>query len=222
MIYATDTETNGREPAEVIELACVPVKAAEWVWDGQSIFEQRYKPQNPSTWTAYTVHGILPSVLEGCAPSKEAKLLADADYMIGHNVDYDWKALGEPQVKRICTLAIARHLYPDDEGHGLGAMLLRLNGFAEFERIRNELHGANNDALACLEVLRGMLLFNKLEFSTAEALWHFSELARIPTICDFGKYRGKRYEDIPPDYKYWYLRQKDKDPYIEQAMRNTL
>ena len=47
-----------------------------------------------------------------CDPSYTVKLPPDAEYIIGHNVDFDWKALGQPNVKRICTQALARHGCP--------------------------------------------------------------------------------------------------------------
>lgn len=40
----------------------------------------------------------MPSDLEGCDPSSDCRL-PDCKFIVGHNVDFDWKALGSPEVK---------------------------------------------------------------------------------------------------------------------------
>ena len=79
------------------------------------VFEQRYRSSDPIQVGAAVVHGILDEDLVGCPPSDSAAsdFPVGLEYMIGHKVRYDWNTLGQPGVKLICTLAIARDLYPE-------------------------------------------------------------------------------------------------------------
>lgn len=209
-----DTETNGRKPPEVIELA--------WLGNGLP-FEQRFKPSAPSTWGALAVHNILPEELEECPPSSSAALPEDTQYIVGHNVDFDWAALGKPSVKRICTLAIARKLYPELDSHKLGSLYYAFNGATEQTRhnLRNA-HSALADVEFCENVLNYMLKDRAPGVpAEAEALWRFSEACRIPDKMTFGKYKGMLIKDLPSDYKAWMLRQHDMDEYVLKAVKAT-
>jgi hypothetical protein len=48
-------------------------------------------------------------------------LPADATYLIGHNIDFDWGAIGQPDIKRICTLALSRKVWPTLDSHSQSA-----------------------------------------------------------------------------------------------------
>lgn len=221
MVITLDTETTGREPPEVIELAYVQVflptfRQGEEVW-------YRFKPDYESCFGALATHHIITSDLEEMPPSAGAKLPEGTDYIIGHNVDYDWKALGSPAVKRICTLAIARTLYPEVDSHKLGAMLYRLEPNQSHARLLlREAHSALHDMRICLRVLSFMLADKQLAFDSPETLWVFSERCRIPKVMAFGKHKGMEIAKLPRDYKQWMLRQSDMDSYLLQAVRESL
>ena len=51
--------------------------------------------------------------LVDCPPASNFRLPKDLQYLIGHNIDFDWQAVGQPDVKRICTLALARKVWPE-------------------------------------------------------------------------------------------------------------
>lgn len=71
---------------------------------------QRYNPGKPITFGALATHHIMDEELVDCTPVASFTLPGHMDYMIGHNVDFDWEVNGRPEVKRICTLALARKL----------------------------------------------------------------------------------------------------------------
>ncbi len=212
-----DTETNGQDPQEIIELAYIDLKT-------EKSYCQRFKPSVESNAAALSVHHILPEELEGCEPSSNAKIPKDVGYLIGHNIDFDWEALGKPPVKRICTLAIARSLYPTLSAHRLGAMLYTLLGATSGvrERLKNA-HNALADVGFCLDILQVMLSsIDRLDLlDDPEALWEFSEECRLPKVMTFGKHKGTAVEDLPLDYVKWMLRQDSMDPYGLQAVRNA-
>lgn len=222
MILLLDTETTGREPPEVIELAY-----AEWNLDTQRIQEKidtfRFRSTLTSSFGALATHHILDAVLAGFPPSRTASLPPQTTHIIGHNVDYDWNALGNPEVKRICTLAIARKLYPECDSHSLGAMLYRLHpSQLVAKRMLVDAHSAAADVVVCSAILSFMLFEHHLRFSSIDELWSYSELARVPTIWSFGKFKGLRIEQADRGYLQWCLKQKDMDPYVLEAVRRAM
>lgn len=222
MICVVATETNGREDMpEVIELAWTELEEGSWAI-GEGRYAQRFCPQLPSTVGALSIHHILMEELKDCPPSIEAKLPSEITYIIGHNVDYDWEALGKPEVKRIDTLAISRNLYPQLDSHRLGAMLYHLIDDGDARTLMHNAHNAEGDVTMCIIVLQTILLDNDLLFETAEDLWLFSEKCRVPTHMPFGKHRGCPIKDLPWSYKSWCLRQPDMDPYVLQAIREAM
>jgi len=213
MLLIIDTETTGTDPGEVIELAFKTTTEACIV--------QRYQPKLPSSWGALAVHHILPEELEGHPPSTSARLPAGTEYIIGHNVDFDWKVLGSPHVKRICTLAIARTLFPEFDSHKLGAMYYALKGPTQATRTAlRDAHSAEADVLFCEEILRIMLELRApaQNLCYPEALWQFSEACRIPTIMSFGKHKGLPIKQLPYSYVTWMRGQPDMDEYLMKAI----
>ena len=213
-VYFVDTETNGQDPPEVIELAYSH-------WDTpQHILTERYLPRGPITWGALATHHIFWRELEGCPPSSEARLPGDAEYIIGHNVDYDWKALGCPNIKRICTLALFRRAQPLVDSHQLVAAYYYYLGPNPTSReVAKNAHGASADVLMLAEIFQRMV--GALD-APIEAIWQLSEEARIPEVIAFGKHKGTPIRDLPWDYKKWMLRQDDMDPYVLEAVRRTM
>ena len=221
MILVLDTETTGREPPEVIELAYAEVSLPALQLFEETVY--RYKSTFGSSWGALAVHHVLDEELEECPPSMTAKLPAGVDYIIGHNIDYDWKALGSPEVKRICTLAIARSLFPDGDSHTLGAMIYRLEpNKTQARHLLRNTHIALTDVRLCGRILGFMLAQKGLVFDSPAALWEFSEACRIPTIMAFGKHKGMAIKDLPYGYKTWMLKQEDMDSYLLRAVRDSM
>ncbi|PSJ15738.1 DUF3820 family protein, partial [Nitrosomonas supralitoralis] len=147
------------------------------------------------------------------APSCSFALPADVDYLIGHNVDFDWMAAGKPNIKRICTLALSRYLWPELDSHNQSVMIYFLARNEARERLQGKAHSAVSDVINCMLILKHIV--KKLgAIESWEDLWKRSEIARIPVRMTFGKHKGMLIKDIPPDYKAWLLRQPDTDQYL--------
>lgn len=216
--YIVDTETTDKEKAEVIELAALEVINAT---DTGAFFAQRYLPQGEIRFGAMATHHILMEDLYGMPPSAQARTdLPAMQYMIGHNIDFDWKMLGQPQVKRICTLALSRYVWPKLDSHSLSALIYAHSSDKREarERVRNA-HSAEVDVRNNFWLLG--LLMAELGIDSWDALWHASEEARIPTLMPFGKHRGQPISAVPRDYVKWYMGQADKDEYVVQAFRKA-
>lgn len=209
-----DTETTGFTTKEIIELA--------WVEIEERTFERmdnikcdRYKPAGAMEIGAVATHNILPSDLVLCPPFTPEDIPV-AEYYIGHNVDFDWEVLGKPKVKRICTLAMSRAIWPELDSHSLAAMFYYLHGLNELTRdvVRNA-HSALHDVAMTHQIFR--YITEKLGLTSLEDVWKFSENARIPTHMTFGKHKGKPISEVDKGYANWYRRQDDTDPYVLMA-----
>ena len=219
IILDTETTTNKaspERPLEVIELAWIDA-------NNQAVMGQaRFKPRMPSAFGALATHHILMEELEGCRPSAEAPGVPPLSaYWIGHNIDFDWQALGSPEgISRICTLALARKLFPACDSHSLTAVTYYVLGATkEIRELVKYAHGAMVDCLLVTKILP--TLMEQAGASTWEALWHASEEARIPEIMPFGKHFGRPVSAVDRGYALWYKKLPDADPYIIRAFQRA-
>ena len=104
-----DTEATGIVDPVIIEAAWIAVDSLAPVTLGDT-FHQRYQPGKPISLGALATHHIMDEELVDCPPAASFRLPDDLQYLIGHNIDFDWQAVGQPDVKRICTLALARRV----------------------------------------------------------------------------------------------------------------
>ena len=207
-----DTETTSITEAEIIEAA--------WIQpDGTGEYCERFMPEGDISLGAMATHHIIPADLDGCRPSS-VFALPSVDYLIGHNVDFDWKAAGEPAVKRICTLALSRWLFPEIDSHSQTAMMYHLFPKEEAREHCKNAHNALADVKVCrmiLDALVDEMESRDIPAGNWEEIWQASETARIPTVMTFGKHKDTAVKDVPRDYMRWYLGQADTDEYLRQA-----
>jgi len=215
-----DTETTGTEEgAQVLQLAYTELNDnLELTSNSVCTY---HRPDKEISYGALATHHLYTEKLERFGATDTPAEAPSAAYYIGHNVDFDWKMLGSPpEVKCICTLALARYFWPESDGHSLGACTYRIaNSFAEAEQKLTGAHDAKVDILLCYDLMRW--LAEKCQVADLHSLWLLSEHARVPTVMPFGKHRGERIADIPLSYKLWALKQPDFDPYVLIAFKNT-
>lgn len=217
-VYIIDTETTGVVDPVPVELSWLSIDCLLTITDQ---FDRRYRPGKPISFGAMGTHHIIESDLVECPLFSDFKLPEDCQFLIGHNVDFDWLALGKPDVKRICTLALSRSLWPEADSHTLGAMMYALTPESGHEDLRRDIknaHSSLTDAIMTLNLLRYIIsklrIFRPIDFNE---LWEASELARIPKIMSFGKHKGLPVKQVPEDYRRWYRNQPDTDPYLIKA-----
>lgn len=222
-----DTETTGikkeGKEVQIIEAAWI---ALDETFNPVSTFEQRYKPTIPIDFGAMATHNIIPEDLENCPSHDTFKLPENVEYLIGHNIDYDWEMAGKPDVKRICTLALARKMLPELDTHTQSALIYYFSDDKNKARemIKNA-HSALPDVENCQFLLNKLIehFENKYgkKIKDIDHLWRVSEAARIPDIMPFGKHQGMKISELPMDYKSWLLKQKDIDQYLLKAITNN-
>lgn len=112
IILDTETHTLNGQPIE-IAYAPVQIDAGKLSLDKTQIFDQLYSVDEPISFAAMAVHHILESELVDQPHYTSFKLPPETVYMIGHNIDYDIRAIEKcgvdtSHIKAICTLALAR------------------------------------------------------------------------------------------------------------------
>ncbi|MBU2749888.1 3'-5' exonuclease [Acidithiobacillus thiooxidans] len=223
-ILIIDTETTGfTEPVEPIEIAWVqlqaePMSDLEAACTVVESFEQRYQPSGPIAFGAMATHHITGEDLLDCPPPDDFVVPAETAFLIGHNIDYDWNVIGQPDIPRICTLALSRRLWPDDLGHSLGAMMYRLLEKEKAKSLLQDAHSAYYDVLMT-RILLQKILEKMPKVRTWQRLWEASERARIPVTMPFGKHKGLPIGELPDDYCEWIFKQSDMDTYLLKALR---
>lgn len=222
-VIAFDTETTGFNEAEIIEAAWVELDNPQDLGFTNE-FESRYQPTKPIELGAMSTHHILDEELVGCPPSASFALPDGVTYILGHNVDYDWEMIGKPDIKRICSLALARKYLPDLDSHKQSALIYHFYRDVPStarDMVRNA-HSALPDVINCVIVTRFLVEIIRevhgIAIDSWDTLWRVSEEARVPEILTFGKHKGEHMRDVPRSYKQWLLRQDDLDPYVRQSI----
>lgn len=207
--YILDTETNDKENAQAIEVAHYRLS------DGER-FCQRYMPSAPISFGAMATHNIIESDLIGCPPSGSFVLPSDCGYMIGHNINFDYEVIGSPEgVMLIDTLPLSRMIFDDADSHTQMACMYRIDA----KLARSMAHGAHG---AMADVLMNEILFSHICDVLGVNPTDLSIMrTMIPAKMPFGKHSGVPMSAVPMDYKAWYARQSDTDPYVLSAMRGA-
>ena len=234
-----DTETTGFDEPQVISLAYTPILTSPRLFNAVGPIErQLFKPSKPIAYGAMATHHIIEADLAAAPPwpgSWSPPL--GMEYLIGHNVDFDWKAIGSPHIARICTVALARWLWPNLDSHSLGALIYFLFPQDQARALLQHAHEADQDVFLCALVLQHFL--HAQPANSWHDLWLMSERARIPTHLSFGKYgpfsdwakaNGQKkgmpiaeLRRLDPGYLSWLLSGKcdtvNDDPYLQKALR---
>jgi exodeoxyribonuclease X len=212
-ILVLDSETTGlKEPIQPIEVAYLGISYPNL--EVESEFCQRYKPDKPIELGAMATSHILLSELQNEPSYTTFKLPEDTEYLIGHNIDYDWKVIGSPNVKRIDTKAISDYLYPELDSHTQSAMIYYFYNH-EATSMLKEAHNALCDVQNCLTLLACLVDNDNVPASALESiegLYQFSELCRIPKTIAFGKFKGMPYTALDQGYVSWWLYKSDIKP----------
>lgn len=219
-----DTETTDVDLPDVIELAyTAPLPAPGTAFTRDQVELKRYRPRKAITLGAMATHHIIPDDLVDCDLWCGKWEPQACDYIVGHNVDFDWKAIGCPDLKRICTLALARHVWPKNDSHTLSACVYSTHPHATARELVRAAHNAQADVDLCGRVLLAITAI--LQPRDWAHLWELSEKARVPTMFTWGKHKGRPIADVrrfDPSYISWCLSGKcdavNDDPYMRKAL----
>ena len=218
-----DTETNTLNGLP-IEIAYVPVqvKNGETSLFADQCFDEYFSCGEPISYGAMAVHHILESDIADKPSYKTFQLPETVQYIVGHNIDYDIAAIQRcgvdtSNIKAICTLALARKAWPNEDAHNLSTLIYMLMSGNEMARKKlRDAHNAKYDVLMTGFILKNIV--RALSIKNMDELYTASEAARIPDVMPFGKHKGLAIRLLPSDYKAWLLKQPDLDQYIKKAL----
>ena len=212
--------------AAAMELTWYEMGKQKELFPSQFEYKKRFKPSEPISLAAMAVHHIIDEDLVKCPSFTKFEMPKnDVQYLIGHNIDYDITAINRAGtdttgIKSICTLAMARHIWPTLEAHNLTALAYHISSDRKATRrgLRSS-HSALTDCQTTLSLL--LKIVREKGFQTFEEIYQFSEIARIPTHIFYGKHRGKAITTLELDDIYWLL-DKSQDNYLTQALETEL
>lgn len=200
-----DTETTGlSKDDKICEIAFSEVDAdMNVLTSGRSLIN----PERPISHGAGAVNGLTDAMVAD-APTIEEYMAADGQALVGddvvviaHNAAFDLKYL-QPHLaegtQSLCTLKVARIIYPDADNHKLVTLAYMLGILGE----RGQAHSARGDVEQLIEVLRCMLRDGG---HTLEDLLHVQNIPVLVTKINFGKHYGKKLTELPKDYVNWLL-----------------
>jgi exodeoxyribonuclease X len=228
-----DTETTGTDAPDPVQLAhSRPLEHP--LCDIGGTMCLYFKPRKPISIGAMATHHIIDADVENAPPWTGQWLPPSPfDYLVGHNIDFDWKVIGSPDVKRICTLALARHVWPSIDSHTLSACIYNIYPHSMARDYLARAHDAAADVLNTWRVL--VSICSALNLQDWESVYERSELARIPIRFSFGKYKGQNgkqdalISDVAisdPGYIDWCLSGKcdlvNADPYWQAALKKAI
>lgn len=181
-VIIADSETTGVGSADqIIELAYVelneiPLFKQDKPYKPETLYNERFLPSVPIHSKALEVHGITFKDLLGKRKSEEVELPKDVTIMIGHNIQFDHRMLGKPEVKLICTLDLAKKMSKflgiEFPNHKLDTLVEVL--CPEKVTTQPEKHSAQGDILKNIIVLQELL--KKLpNISSWDELWEFQQ-----------------------------------------------
>lgn len=223
--YILDTESNDLfgYPIEIgympfcLENGTVKISKSE-------ILTKYFSCGEPISFEAMAVHHILEEDIDGQPSFTTFKLPEDTSYLIGHNIEYDLKAIQKcgintSKIKPICTLAIARKLWPDTS-HKLTALAYK---FAEDKKKVRELmrnaHTASGDILLTAGILNKIIQHTGVK--DLQGLYLLSETSAIPEVMPFGEHKGKYINDLPPSYISYLLKKEDISIGLRKALERA-
>lgn len=220
LILDTETHDLNGYPIEIAYAPC-SFEQGDLTFNQGQVFDEFFSCPEPISFGAMAVHHILESDIAGKPSYDTFRLPEGFNYIIGHNINYDIEAVSKCNSpvpsKSICTLALARFVWPELDSRTLGSLFYFLSAdkVDARDRLRNA-HNAKYDIWFTYIVLKNICL--KLGIKDMNSLHLLSEQARTPNEMPFGKHKGTPLKQVPKDYIRWLLGTDGLDSYLRKAL----
>jgi exodeoxyribonuclease X len=226
LIRVIDIETTGIDPASdaIIEIASVDLVRGGGITNAMDTLVRPGKLIPPG---ASAVHHI---VDEDVADAPQLGDVIDrfrgADFYVAHNCEFEasfFAAQGIDFGPWICTYKCALRVWPDFEGHSnqeLRYALGRATPFPGYERQLISPHRAAFDVVVTAAIFEELI-----KNARWSELVQWSGEPALYTKFHFGKYRGRRYDEIAvsdPDYLRWIIEKSELEAGIKHSARYWL
>lgn len=218
MLRVIDTETCGLQGG-VVEVASVDVI------DGQIVnpMSDLVSPDRPISRQAMAVHRITEAMVMGKPPIEDAiSRYHGSAFYVAHNASFDRRMLPEMHGEWICTMTLARQLWP---GIKYSNQALRHSLKLDITPPTDlHAHRALYDCYVTAALL--IRIMDLSGWSADEMRLRSQPAAQRDDVLPFGKYRGQALAVIArkdPGYLQWMLDNvKDLRPPLRQALRKCL
>jgi len=182
-VIVADVETTGlnNHPTlgrpQVIELTTIPLDEDLVIYKNklasvdidylsnalQAIaYTERFLPSMPIHPEAIKVHGIYYKDLMGCRKEETLTFSPTVKYMLGHNIKFDHRCLGKPDVKLICTMELAKvidkHFKLNFDSHKQDNLIVHFYG-EEARKVVKDKHDSFTDTVKTVMLLKKLLEF---------------------------------------------------------------
>ncbi|MDF7650787.1 exodeoxyribonuclease X [Erwiniaceae bacterium L1_54_3] len=217
IIRVIDTETTSFEGG-ICELASVDIV------DGQicNPMSDFVKPPEPITVGAMAVHHITDAMVADAPPIDEVVgRYQGASVYVAHNAAFDRPKLPQITAPWICTLKLARKLYPELESHS--NQFLRYHFMLDVD-VPEGLH-AHRALYDCYVTAALLIRLNRDVQLTIAQMRDISSRPSLLHTMRFGKFKGKTLEQIAAidqGYLRWALANMDLDEDQEFTMKHYL
>ena len=249
-VFIADTETTGLKEPQACEIGWIevhpelsefrkgtvenPISILKENSIFISVYSQRFKPTKPIEAGASKVTGIYMKDVFNCPCITTFEFPKTVKYMIGHNIAFDHRVFGQPDVKLICTKELAQLVFPKKDNltsHKLTSLIEWLFPEEGKELIENA-HGALLDCklvylllLKVLEKLPQVDSWEKLSSLCSQGKKSYEELNKpleeMKTM-PFGKHAGAAFANIPTDYLQWVIKLDNLSTPLERAVKLEL
>ena len=192
-----DTETDQGQDPRPIQVATINVATGfEWM--------KYFNSGRAISPIVIKVHSITDSDVAGLERFDLAQFELP-EYLIGHNVRFDWRVIGRPAAKLICTVRLARAAFPEWRLYGQSKCIEQLLGKAEASEMTAAAHDALGDARMCYLLYQACC--ERLEIAPTDfaAAHKISNTAHPVHKMPFGKHKGKPIKEVPISYIKWMM-----------------
>lgn len=223
-IRVLDLETTGIDPTDHV----VEVGSVDLLPDGSITKHQEFLVLPPChiPAEARAVHHISDEDVAHakpwitvCSTFFDRGNCLDLVAFAAHNAAFDQQWLPPDllgNLPLICTYKAAVHIWPEAPRHTNQVLRYWLN--LDMDRsLADRAHRALPDAYVTAHLLREILKHASLE---KLILWT-KEPVLLPRV-PFGKHRGQKWTDVPPDYLQWILRQQDMNEDVVHTAHHHL
>lgn len=209
-----DIETTGTDPETdaIIEIASVDVYKSP---DGHGVTSAREAlvfPGRDIPPASSAVHHLIASdVADAMRIEAVIAEFSGADAYVAHNCAFERAFLdryfGE-EVTWVCTMKCALRVWPDAPGHSNQVLRYWRGHVTPFGWDRAQLapHRALSDA-----VVTAAILVDLIKAASWKQLVEWSKEPALYSTLTFGKHRGTKYSEAPPDYLDWLANKSDMD-----------
>ncbi|MFT4271232.1 MAG: exodeoxyribonuclease X [Pantoea sp.] len=217
VIRVIDTETTSFEGG-ICELASIDIV------DGQlcNPMSDFVKPPEPITVGAMAVHHITDAMVADAPPIADViDRYLGADVYVAHNAAFDRPKLPQITGPWICTLKLARKLYPELESHS--NQYLRYHFMLDVD-VPEGLH-AHRALYDCYVTAALLIRLNREVQLTIAQMRDISSRPSLLHTMRFGKHKGITFEEIAAKdqgYLRWALANMDLDEDQKFTMQHYL